>query len=321
MTGIRRIVVGVEMPDTHPWNAANLSAPCRLAVRQAFHVAEAFSIPIELVCVLPEIAPGFFQDEKDAERVAASESTEAAEVLADLSNQYQEKAKTRITVHSRVRHGRPWIEILKAAGKDRQTLILCGTRDQNVVSRFLFGSTGQKLLRNAPGPVWLVKPRIDDDKVLDVLAATDLGEVGKDVLHTAVALGQALNVHLNVMHVVDEDLDRQMARVGASEEELTRYRRETLDAAEAKLHEQLSQTDYRTVPSGVQTHITEGSAHGCLLSAIKELDIDLLVMATLGRGGLPGMLLGNTAERLLPEVPCAVLVIKPDDFQCPIELD
>ena len=70
----------------------------------------------------------------------------------------------------------------------------------------------------------------------------------------------------------------------------------------------------------MQVKIAEGPADSCILSAIEELDIDLLVMATSGRGGIPGMLFGNTAERLLPELPCSILAIKPDDFQCPIDL-
>jgi universal stress protein E len=47
--------------------------------------------------------------------------------------------------------------------------------------------------------------------------------------------------------------------------------------------------------------------------------IHLLVMGTIGRGGIPGIMIGNTAERLLPEVQCSVLAVKPPDFVCPVE--
>ncbi len=55
-----------------------------------------------------------------------------------------------------------------------------------------------------------------------------------------------------------------------------------------------------------------------VLDMIRERNINLVVMATHGRGGVAGMLLGNTAERLLPDLPCSLLVIKPDDFVSPI---
>ena len=45
---------------------------------------------------------------------------------------------------------------------------------------------------------------------------------------------------------------------------------------------------------------------------------DLLVMGSVGRGGFTGLLMGNTAERLLGRVDCSVLVVKPDGFTCPV---
>ncbi len=308
------------MPDSRPWDAANLAAPARLAVRQAFQVAEAVNASIDLVCVLPEASAGFFGSEEDAAKEVETDKAEAEAVLADLTQQYAQifgETKTDSTIV----FGRPWLEILKIAGTDRDNLILCGTREQGAVSRLLFGSTGLKLLRNAPCPVWLVKPRIDDDADIDILAATDLSEVGEDVLEIGVTLGQTLPVRLSVLHAVDDDLNRHMARTGASEEELASHRKKAHQAAEEKLHGQLSMTDFRTVEQGVKVQIAEGPADSCILSAIEELDIDLLIMATAGRGGIPGMLFGNTAERLLSQLPCSILALKPDDFKCPVELE
>jgi len=321
MHSIKTIVVGVEMPESRPWLATNIAPASRLAVRQSFDVADAMNAAVRLVCVLPEVSAGFFGSEEEARIQAETDQAAAMKVLADLELQHMEKTSRAIDVSSVVATGQAWFEILKVAGTDRNNMIVCGTRNKGAVTRLLFGSTGRKLLRNAACPVWLLKPRIDDDADLDVLAATDLSEVGEDVLQAGVALGQSLPVRLNVLHVVNDDLDRHMARTGVSEEELEDYRRESKEAAETTLHEQLAMTDYRTVAKGVQTHIAEGAADGCILSAIEELDIDVLIMATSGRGGIPGMLFGNTAERLLPELPCSLLAIKPDDFVCPVALD
>lgn len=321
MFSVKRIVVGVEMPESRPWDRANLAAPVQLAVRQAFDVAEAMDSSLAIVCVLPEISTGFFGSEEAANAQAAADQAEASAVLDDLIQRYNVKSGHPISVTQSVVFGRPWLEILKASGSASDSLIMCGTRTKGTFSRLLFGSTGLKLLRNAACPVWLVKPRIDDDADLDVLAATDLSEIGEDVLHAGVTLGQKLPVRLNVLHVVDDDLVRHMARTGVSEDELAAYRAKTKDDAEQRLRQQLSFTDYRTAGKGVQVHIAEGAADSSILAAINELNIDLLIMATSGRGGIPGMLFGNTAERLLPELPCSILAIKPDDFVCPIPLE
>ena len=315
------IVVGVEMPESRPWDAANLSAPVRLAVREAFRVAGAMSARVTMVCVLPEISAVLFGSQENAAADAEVNRTEAMGVLEDLSGQYFKKSGVTVETQSSVVFGKPWFEILKAASGAGRNMIVCGVREKGAVSRLLFGSTGLKLLRNAACPVWLLKPRIDDDSDLDVLAATDLTEVGEDVLFAGVALGQWLPVRLNILHVLDHDLEQRLAKTGPSNEEFESYREKSKTDAEDKLHQQLSLTDYRTVQKGVQVHITEGDAEKCILSAIEELDIDLLIMATAACGGIPGMLFGNTAERLLSQLPCSILAIKPSDFVSPVKLN
>jgi nucleotide-binding universal stress UspA family protein len=51
---------------------------------------------------------------------------------------------------------------------------------------------------------------------------------------------------------------------------------------------------------------------------VKLLRPDLVVMGTVSRGGIPGLLMGNTAERLIDRIDCALLTVKPQDFVCPI---
>ncbi len=59
-------------------------------------------------------------------------------------------------------------------------------------------------------------------------------------------------------------------------------------------------------------------ASRAIIDAVANRDIDLLVMGTLGRTGISGLLMGNTAERVLGEVRCAVLACKPTAFVSPV---
>jgi universal stress protein E len=54
--------------------------------------------------------------------------------------------------------------------------------------------------------------------------------------------------------------------------------------------------------------------------AVNHLDPDLLVMGTISRAGLAGVLIGSTAERLLDRVDCSILAVKPEDFVSPVTL-
>ena len=51
---------------------------------------------------------------------------------------------------------------------------------------------------------------------------------------------------------------------------------------------------------------------------VRKNDIDLIVMGTLARSGIKGFLIGNTAEKIVSEIHCSVLAVKPDGFVSPI---
>ncbi|RZW20858.1 MAG: universal stress protein UspA and related nucleotide-binding protein [Desulfobulbaceae bacterium] len=44
-------------------------------------------------------------------------------------------------------------------------------------------------------------------------------------------------------------------------------------------------------------------------------------MGSVGRSGIPGLLIGNKAEKLLNSINCTVLTVKPDGFKTPVTLD
>ena len=56
----------------------------------------------------------------------------------------------------------------------------------------------------------------------------------------------------------------------------------------------------------------------CCWLLVEAASIDLLVMGSVGRTGLEGFLIGNTAEAVLRRVSCSVLALKPGSFESPI---
>ena len=69
-----------------------------------------------------------------------------------------------------------------------------------------------------------------------------------------------------------------------------------------------------------QLHLLKGDPRHELPRIARELDVELIVMGTLGRIGIPGFFMGNTAETILEQIDCSVLVIKPPGFQSPVSL-
>jgi nucleotide-binding universal stress UspA family protein len=73
-------------------------------------------------------------------------------------------------------------------------------------------------------------------------------------------------------------------------------------------------------PNADQVYIMEGRTQTMIQKVIEEKSIDILVMGTVGRSGIPGLLIGNTAESLINDIQCSLMAVKPDGFVSPITL-
>ncbi len=67
-------------------------------------------------------------------------------------------------------------------------------------------------------------------------------------------------------------------------------------------------------------HLVLGSPEEAIPKFATREGIDLIVMGTVARTGIPGLLIGNTAEKILDSVECDVLSIKPEGFVTPVTL-
>ena len=68
------------------------------------------------------------------------------------------------------------------------------------------------------------------------------------------------------------------------------------------------------------THLMKGWASREVPALAKQISADVLVMGTVSRTGVPGFIMGNTAETILRQIDCSVLAIKPPDFKTPVAL-
>ena len=78
--------------------------------------------------------------------------------------------------------------------------------------------------------------------------------------------------------------------------------------------------DGAEVDKGIGIRVRCDNPSHAILDEVKQRDPDLLVMGTLSRGGIAGLLVGNTAEKVLERVDCSLLTVKPEDFVSPVTL-
>lgn len=92
--------------------------------------------------------------------------------------------------------------------------------------------------------------------------------------------------------------------------------------AEADHREQLEAmvTRHHVREMGGSIHMVSGDPREALPRLVRRLGIGLIVMGTVARSGIPGLLIGNTAESILTQIDCSVLAVKPEGFVTPVKL-
>ena len=108
-------------------------------------------------------------------------------------------------------------------------------------------------------------------------------------------------------------------RFEVSSQEISDMKKELSTRRLSQLHQLLGHIH---IPlEGENIHLREGMSEAVVKQAITELNVDVLVMGSVARSGIPGLLIGNKAEKLLTTINCTVLTIKPDGFVSPVPLD
>jgi nucleotide-binding universal stress UspA family protein len=69
-----------------------------------------------------------------------------------------------------------------------------------------------------------------------------------------------------------------------------------------------------------RVHLLKGHAREVLTNFVEQRDIDLVVLGSIGRVGVAGLLIGETAETLIRSVRASVFAVKPPGFVSPVVL-
>jgi universal stress protein E len=309
MKYFHNIIVGIDLGPSIESLSGSLSPPNLEAVERGMAVAEKTKAKLVFVSVLDE-----GDTTKRLIHDAKSDNTNVFDEAHALLSQFVDRATQRgISAEARVVMGKSWLKLIHEVLRHRHDLVIVGTRHDGPVDRLLFGSTAMKLLRKCPCPVWVTKPS-HGLPISSVLVAHDLDAVGRHALDLGVALAQAFDLQLHVLHAIEQLPLGDPTGFG-----LTPPGAEAMhEEAHERIVVELAGADLQRTP---EIRIMSGFPEPAIASMIEEKSIDLLIMGTLGRAGIRGVLTGNTAERLLPRLQCSMLAIKPDGFQCPIVAD
>jgi universal stress protein E len=212
--------------------------------------------------------------------------------------------------------GTPFIEIIKAVQEEQFDLVLAGTHGLSAISRFFIGSTAARLVRKCPCPVWTVKHQTSEG-LRTILAPIDFSEVSRKALRLAAELAHRSGCSLHVLHVDTEGSDYGLDVIWSDDYEPQIHTRRGRQRRELKARVRDFVRELG-LPVDPQVIVERGVAWKRILSTRKRLGADLTVMGTLGRAGVAGLVIGNTAEKVLSSIDSSILAVKPDGFVSPV---
>lgn len=319
MSLFRNILVGVDLTQ---YDAITLqpSDVARGVIHQALWLAEKTKARLTFFSVLDLSMEAMPQlDETDFRYLTTAAEQIVAKILPDLAQQARSKG---IEAVEKMAFGSVWLEMVRQSLRDQHDLVLIGTRDRSDMERMLFGSTAIKLVRRCVCPVWVVKPG-GEPSPFKILVASDLDPVAEETLRLVVELAHVAPVIIHLLHVVDFPLDRHWCIGGLPSAREEAYRRRVREHAVKELQGQIERAGASTLSPPVQVHLVDEVGilpDEGILHYLEKNAIDLVAMGTMGHGGLAGVMIGNTAERLLPQLSCSLLAVKPKDFVSPVRL-
>lgn len=225
-------------------------------------------------------------------------------------------------VQARELTGIPFLEIIRTVMAGGHDLVVKAAEPAGGLHSAFFGSTDRHLLRKCPCPLWLADPS-GAATVSRILAAVDPSPrsatqrtLSREVLALAGQLAQRFAAALDIVHAWQVLGDRILGPTGRKDPETVQLVGETLNRHQRWLDELLREAGIDATQATL--HLVRGYAGDAVPEFARATRSDLIVMGTVGRVGIPGLLIGNTAERILGEVDCSVLAVKPEGFVSPV---
>ncbi len=285
---------------------------------------------LKVLRVLPEISPGLAAWLNNDEPTALMEHQKQIQLLKlhPLQQQAQE-ATVKFSVE--VVFGKFFYQIIQQVLKIHADLLIKLVDNSSERSdRPLFDSHDMHLLRKCPCTLLLHNPQIELPFV-KMIASIDIDSeneqpLEEDRLNTrimdwAVKLHQLQSAPLEVVHAWQSEGENLIYYWNTEWTEKDLF---LFNEREQQFHQNALEKEvqaYRLSGLALQTYLPKGKPEIAIAQLLKNHGNDLLIMGTIARTGLSGMIIGNTAEDIIEQIDCSVLAVKPKGFESPIKLD
>ena len=273
--------------------ATDLSARCDRAFDRATALCEAWGSGLVVAHAVEPDARGASVPRREVPswRRAAHKALLIAQrqVREDLQG-----SNTPLEVY--IEESEPVEFILRVVQEGPCDLIVTGTARSETLGRVLLGTTVEKLARQSPVPILVVKTR-PRHPYKTVLVGTDFSDASRAAL--VATAGLFPDAAITLLHCARPVLGGMRDRTQAS--------------GAMQLAQRDFQEFFKTIPSELHRRVEilteERPLEEVVDAFFADRGLDLLVLGSKARGAVVHALLGSTADRLLSSARCDVLVV------------
>jgi len=298
---------------------------------RAVILAEKNQAELTVIDVIPTFpaSKGVADGEPDLSELQAAMMSDSRQNLESLIEPHRQ----RLNINCEVLLGMAFLEIIRAVLRTGYDLVIKPAGNPDFLQRRV-GSEDMHLLRKCPCPVWLMKSE-EKANYGSILAAVDFDPLGpgaekqefnQQILGLSASLALSDFAALHLVHAWESFAENKLTvwsdkPAGAAVYvEKERLRHETgLAQLGEWLRGLIGAETYDSLSPRI--HLRKGQARKVITALAGELKVDLIVMGTVARTGISGLIIGNTAEAILEQVQCSVLALKPAGFISPIKLE
>jgi len=150
-------------------------------------------------------------------------------------------------------------------------------------------------------------------KIRKILVAVDFSTYSKNTLEYADEVSQMTGAELLVINIINQrDIDsikKIMNSEHSDEFSLAKYLPAKIDRHRLKVKALVAEYGFKE-RSEIKIIVDHGIPFKKILKAVKEEDVDLLVIGPKGRSDLKGFLFGSVAEKLFRHSPVPVMSLR-----------
>lgn len=214
--------------------------------------------------------------------------------------------KQGIELQTKLRVGHATEQILRETEQHQYDLLIVGSRGRRGVTRFLLGSTANRLASHSLVPVLIVRGA--RDSLNDILICTGAGKPSEESIKFGALVAKAAGVQATLLHVISQlplTPEAQIDDLGLATEKLLHS-----EAREAvHLRKGLKMLEEAGV-SG-EAKIRQGLVVDEIFAEAEEGDYDLIVVGAHAARGLDRYLLDDIANKIVTHAKRPVLVVRP----------